>query len=180
MMNPKLLINPFERIAGVQALVIGFVSIGLAGTLAGHNGAHFPDLIKTLYTVSNGPFVPVAEIGAAAIALFLLSSVMAFIFKANFRIIDLLGTVSLSRAPYVLLALGGYLGATGMPYELWQAIVLPLIIICLAWSMILLYHAIRISANLKGKHLWITFAVTTISTELLMLLFMKKIYLIIL
>lgn len=180
MINPKLLINPFERIAGGLALGIGLVTNIVAGLIAGNNGTHFPDLLSVLYTVTTGPFVPIAEIFTSTLLLTILGVLAGLICRANFRVIDIVGTIALSRSPYLIMALAGYLSYSGINHQLWSLIIIPILVTCIAWSMILFYHALQVSLNLKGKTLWISFATTAILSEILAILLMKKVYLFIL
>lgn len=180
MINPRILINPFERIAGGLALGLGLLTTIVAGLIAGNNGTHFPDLISVLYTISTGTYVPIAEILTSTLFLVFSSTLAAVITRVNFRFIDILGTIALSRFPYLLLSLAGYISYTGISHELWKMIIIPIIVTGIVWSMILFYHALQVSTNLKGKTLWIAFASIAIISEILATVLMKKVYLLIL
>ncbi len=175
----SLILNPFQRIAGWSALLIGLVAMLISGLMAGYYGAHFPDLITVLFTVSTGLYVPIAELLYGWVLLSLWSIILFSTFRIrNFRIVDLFGTIALSRTPYLLIAV---LNAVASYFGYFnQAIIIPLLLIPLVWSYILIYNALQVSGNLKAPKSWIISLIVVASAEITILLTMSKIYLFIL
>lgn len=105
-MNSKWLTNPFHFVAGGTALAAGVGAILVAAAICTLAGVHFDGIIDAHY----GPktFFPITA--AEGFINFLvmtavLTPVAYLIGRPGFRIIDLIGTQALARAPFVLLAL---------------------------------------------------------------------------
>ena len=176
----SLIVNPFQRVAGWTALFIGLSTMLISGLMAGYYGAHFPDLVTVIFTVSTGKYVPIVEL---LYGWFLLSiwSILAFlIFRIQrFRVIDLFGSIALARAPYILIAgLNAAIYHSLIPFN--QSIILPLLLVLVGWSFVWIYHALRVSGNLKGTKALVIFIIVGILSELTFLLTLSKIYLLIL
>lgn len=174
----SLILNPFQRIAGWTALLIGLIIMLLAGLIAGFNGAHFPDLVTVLFTISTGRYVPVVEL-LFGWGLLSISSIIVFWFFRiqKFRVIDILGSIALSRAPFILIAT---LNSIVQYSSFNQLVVLPLLLVLVGWSFVWMYHALKVSGNLKGTDSWFIFILVGVLSETMFLLTISKIYLLIL
>ncbi|MFY0601416.1 MAG: hypothetical protein JXR03_17205 [Cyclobacteriaceae bacterium] len=180
-MKANFIFNPFEKIAGLSALLIGIGMMLTTGLLAGYTGAHFPDFISTLISVTTGWYVPLVEILFIWAVLSILGMLACQIGgSSNYRIIDVMGTIALSRAPYLLAVLAGFISSLEVSPKTLQLIVFPIHLAVIGWSLALLYHALKVSGNLKGKSLWISFTIVCIGTQLITMLLMNKLYLFIL
>lgn len=181
LMKVDFLFNPFEKIAGLPALIVGITTIIIAGLIAGNNGTHFPSFLTTILTVSTGWHVPIVEMLFIWSTLSVLGILACQFFgSAHYRVVDVLGTMAISRIPYIIITLGGYSFSSGLDASILQMIMLPLLLIIIGWSLALLYNALRISGNLKGRVLWISFTAVCLGTQIITNLFMDKIYLLIL
>ena len=168
-----ILINPFEIIAGTKALLIGLGLILLTGVLGyfsnicfdGIIDMHFADNKLTfLYHLTEG----IINWVLASIILFLAGAIFS---KTRYRLIDVFGTIALSRWPLSLLSFFSLFVAhqkvnnyilwkvTGKEPEVFVAIgeliafgfLVFLIILVLIWMIKLMYNAYSISFNLKGQ-----------------------------
>ena len=164
-------INPFRYLAGGYALIIGVSIILITSVIGFFSQTHFPDVIS----VKIAPAFPLKYYILQGLmnwlvlsAVFYLLSV--FFSKSRVRFIDVLGTQSVARFPYLLAALTGFSNAMsrfgdyilyeimdkGEPVVLgsWafsSAIALIVFIILMTiWLVVLMYNAFIVSANLKG------------------------------
>ena len=168
-----ILFNPFEIIAGTKALLIGLGLILLTGVLGyfsnicfdGIIDMHFADTkITFLYHLTEG----IINWVLASIILFLVGAIFS---KTRYRLIDIFGTVALSRWPLSLLSFFSLFVAHQKVnnYILWKVtgkepevfvsmgelivfgLFLFLVILVLIWMIKLMYNAYSISFNLKGQ-----------------------------
>lgn len=179
----KLLLNPFERIAGAPALALGLAFVLASSFFAALNGIHFDGLFDVHAGGRTGFIVPFAESFFNLILLNVLAIVLCAIFSSSrFRIIDIVGTVTLSRAPLVLASLMGFTEALDQanPPKIILLIVGLAVLCIVVWSVILLFHALRVSANLKGGRIWYVFLLLVVVGEIVSKLLINKLYLVVL
>lgn len=102
----QILFHPFHRIAGVQALGLGLVTVIAAGLLGAAQGLHF-DGVLDLHVGRSAPwwlFVAEGLIDWLCLALVLLAA-GRLVSRSAFRSIDLIGTQALARWPMLGVAL---------------------------------------------------------------------------
>lgn len=175
------LYNPFEKIAGWQALLWGWLGILIAATLAALNGAHFTGLFSAVYTISTGWYVPFFELMLIWFPLTVYCALYChFIGSSHYRLIDVIGTVSFSMIPYILIGIGGFVRSIPIGNEIQYIMAIIVIFVALTWSLALIFHSLRISGNLKQKRLWAGFLLCTLLSQLTFMLSINKLYLIIL
>jgi len=109
--------NPFHYLAGPQALITGLVLIALTAVFCVWGGVHLDGVIDAHYGKTQTFPLAVAE---GLINFLLLTGVLiplAYVIgKPGFRLIDLIGTQALARAPYLLVAIIMLIGSsTGLP-----------------------------------------------------------------
>ena len=169
----NLLLNPFERIAGWKALAIGLCFISLTAILGNMNHLLF-------YQITHLDIRP-HTLGMAfcvqGMNLALVSLIMwitgKFFSKSKIRIIDVIGTMALSRAPLLLIALIGFLPFfSKIASDLFQLIVFALLclmlIIC---TVALMYRAYSVSCNLNATRGILSFVGALIIVEILSFVF---------
>lgn len=171
-MRKEFLINPFKRVAGAKAL-LGGCCIMLAGALIAWPAAtHFDGALDIHFGKAGMPgWIYFAEpfiAWACTVAAFFLLSLIAA--GRRFRLIDLAGTLALSRAPMLLAAPLGFAAPDNVdPVNPGIGVLLsaiPLILITI-WFLILAYHAFRVSVNPRpGRAGWI-FTIAVILAEIL-------------
>lgn len=156
-----LLVNPFTRIAGWQAFGLGLVFVLLSG-LFGTQGQLFFDGVLDAHLGSELSYKASFMLLAVDIAsIVLVTWIIALIFVRDFRFVDILGTMTLARAPYILLAIASMfipsfessLSSDPMKRQVYLIIfgiaVIPIVI----WYVTLMYNAIKVSLNIKGAKL---------------------------
>lgn len=159
-MKIKWLINPFERIAGWQALLIGVVVMALTAVIGKINNVAF---YGSLYVNPITPFsFPVAFAIQAVnyIPLFLTMWLAGVYFsKSKIRAIDVAGTMALTRIPMLLLSVVCFLPITPASlYDMTRMIVFLLFCIpIIIWIVALMYNAYSVSCNLKGSRAILSF-----------------------
>jgi len=155
----KWLINPFERIAGWQALFIGLIAMALTAVIGKINNVAFDGVLD----VHAGIFSFIASFAMQAVNLlsaFLTMWIAGVCFsKAKVRAIDIAGTMALARAPMLLLAVICFLPVT--PAGLYDVPrIAVFLVICLpfiAWTIALMYNAYTVSCHLKGVKAVVSF-----------------------
>ena len=180
------LFNPFQFIAGGNALLLGLIVMLLTASLGSLTNTHFDGVLD----VHAGLEVPIwlffAEnlIDWLCMVLFLFLSAL-IISQSQWRFIDILGTQALSRWPTLLTALVmlpdanrrfvGYLmsklgqsseaaavNSTDVAIFFISAIIAVLMII---WMVALMYKAYAVSCNVKGAKAVVTFIVSLVLAE---------------
>jgi hypothetical protein len=183
-----LLFNPFARVAGAKALVIGGAAILLAGFLGVLSKTHFDGVLDT-HTGGNAPvwfFLSEGFIDWICLTATLLI-VGRIASRTSFRTIDLVGTQAMARWPTVLVSLivlpKGYQRFTnslieqfvkhgekvefvGVDAFIFLAVALGMVLL-LCWMAFLMYKSYSISCNLSGTRALFTFAGGVIVAEAL-------------
>lgn len=161
-----LLINPFTRIAGWKAFVIGAITVCLTVVIGRYTNIHFPGALDVKFStgITLGTAFLVQGIGLASLVLFLY--IAALIFAKGTRFQDILGTVTLSRFPMLIIAVLGVIvnenSINGLMdvllgkvvfdiSEYWGFIVCSLLMIPIViWQLVLMYNAFSVSTGMKG------------------------------
>lgn len=179
----SILLNPFKYIAGSRSFFAGIAIILLTAIVGYFSKTHFPDLIS-VKVASQFPLVYYFITGFAnwlvfALVLYLFALLAS---PSSVRLIDVLGTQALARAPYLLAAFLGFsnsidkFGKYLLYTQLKQgelvdlstsgvvlAVVLMLLTVLLSiWIVVLMYNAFKVSANLKGTKSTVLFIVAFI------------------
>lgn len=182
----SLLINPFVRIAGTKALLIGLV-IFITSILLAYCGnmifdgvvdAHFSDKTNLLQAL----VIPTVALAIFIVVLYITGRLLS---KSSIRFIDVAGTVTLARAPYLLISLvvlipGIYDYNMKIVQSLltqsfaevsvlqWIVFFLFTIITMIAsiWFVILAYRAFSVSCNISGAKGIIGFIVALLFSEI--------------
>ena len=184
--NLALLINPFVRIAGGKALLLGgvvfVVSILLAycGNMVfdGVVDAHFGNNVN----LGRALLIPSIALVIFIVTLYITGRLLS---KSSIRFIDVAGTVTLARAPFMLISLavlipGVYDYSTAIAQNLltqnysaitllqWAVFLLFSIvsIVAVIWFIILAYKAFSVSCNLQGARAIAGFIIALLFSEI--------------
>jgi hypothetical protein len=171
----RLLVNPFTRIAGWQALGLGLVLVAAMGLLGAASGVAFDGVFDMhLFKHSVGQAFGYLAIGLVCIVAVLW--VAGLLSTRNFRFIDLLGTLALAKAPFLLTALAGffvtppdlsqimhdpYVMVRNVPFLAMMVLSFPVMV----WSITLLFNAFKVSCGLKGSRLTVSFILGLVLAE---------------
>jgi hypothetical protein len=178
------LINPFERIAGVKALVIGIVFCVLIGLLGCFSGAYFDGVLDCHLSERGNLLQSAVFLCIDWASLVIVFGILAVIFAKNVRFIDIMGTFALSQAPRLFEALSAFFVPSAFlnkietlqnPLELLDEllrqpafIIFSIIsIVATIWYITLIYNAFRISTNIKTPKIIFIFIAGILLAEVL-------------
>jgi len=163
----RWLFNPFVRIAGARALIIGLAGIVAAGLAAAGAGIRFDGLLDVHAGYQVAPWMPVVD-GLVNWAVFtlLLMGVALLFSKSAVRLIDIAGTQAMARMPLILVAatcnlpliqdafdglasvlLGGKVDGTTLTGLVAGILVTLLGVV---WMVALMWKAFSVSCNMRG------------------------------
>jgi len=172
-----LLMNPFTRIAGWQAFGLGLFFMVLMGLLGAYNSIAFNGVIDMhMFELS----IPQSFLYLAVdlVCLVVVMWITGLVVTKNFRFIDILGTMALAKAPFLILAIAGFFTTAPNvaeinkdPYIIFQSvsfiIIMVLSIPVMVWSITLMYNALKISCDVKGSKLTTSFIIALFVAEAL-------------
>ena len=174
----SLMINPFTRIAGWQAFGLGLVIVVLTGIIGTFSNTAFDGVIDMHLTQKLTFVHSFGFLCIDIVSLVLVMTITGFIISKGFRIIDILGTMTLAKAPYLILAIAGYFTVSPdineimkNPLIVFQSVsfvILTLLSIPVTiWGITLLYNALKISCGVKGSKLTIAFIIALLVSEII-------------
>jgi len=156
----KYFINPFERIAGWSALMIGIAVMALTAVVSKINGVAFDGTLYIRAGMSFGFTASFAKQAVDFLVLFLAMWIAGVCFsKSRLRAVDVAGTMALTRAPMLLVVVICFLPVTpASPYDIPRIIIFGLICVpFVIWMVALMYNAYSVSCHLKGARAVISF-----------------------
>ncbi len=169
------LINPFTRIAGWQAFGIGLLLLLVTGMVGAYSNVAFDgvfDMHLMEISLEKSLFIQAISVTSLVLVMW----VTAMFVSKTYRFIDILGTMTLARAPFLLLAFAGFFTTTpdmqevmNNPYSLFQSVSFIVIMVLslpiIVWNITLMYHALKVSCDIKGSKLTIAFIVALFIAE---------------
>lgn len=173
-----LMLNPFTRIAGWQAFAIGAVLLVLIGITGTYANVYFDGAIDMHFTENASFKTSINCLIVDLLSLVLTLSVAGIFVAKNFRLLDILGTVSLAKAPFLLLAIAALAvdaPATEQimhdPSSLFSSVSFVIIMVfsvpVFIWHIILLFNAYKISTGAKGGKVVPSFIIALLVAELI-------------
>lgn len=176
--NWNLLWNPFTRIAGWQAFGIGIIIVLVSAVLASFGNLAFDGAIDAHFGDNVTMVQSLVVSGISLLSVVLSMWVAALIISNNFRFVDILGTMTLARAPFLILAVLSLFATSPSTEQLLEnpmiifdypsvliigLIAVPIII----WSIALMYNGLKVSTGVKGGKLTIGFIVGLLAAEII-------------
>ncbi len=180
--------NPFQKIAGFKALLIGLVIMLVMSIVGIYGKLYFDGLLSSSWAMdmkTNYPpsflllmYQNIVNVTVLALLFLLFSKIFG---KKKIRIIDFFGTVAFSRYPYLILATLFWISQLLDP-SLWQAylsrpvelhfniinsLMALAFIVCYWWQLLTYFFALKVSSGLDGKKLWISFIISAAAGELI-------------
>lgn len=174
--NWNLLWNPFTRIAGWQAFWIGIVIVIISTILAHFGGLLFDGALDAHFGILTTMTESLIVMGVSLLTVVLVMYVTGLLIAKNFRFVDILGTMTLARAPFLILAILSLFTTFPEVEEimsdpmifldypstiLFMVITVPVIV----WYIALLYNGFKVSTGAKGAKLIIGFVVGILVAE---------------
>ncbi len=174
----SLMINPFNSIAGWQAFGLGLTIVIVTGIIGTFSNVAFDGVID-MHLAQNLTFVHSFEfLTIDIVSLVLVMTITGFLISKGFRIIDILGTMTLAKAPYIILAIAGYFTVSPdikeiikNPFIVFQSvsfIILTLLTIpATIWGITLFYNAFKTSCDVKGGKLIVASIIALLISEII-------------
>lgn len=170
MKTNKFLYNPFEYIAGYKALFIGSVGLAFTSLLTFFTGTHFNGVLNIDFAKDCDYWVYLIE----NLLYFLILTTLLYLYTKLFtttkvRLVDVAGMILVARIPLIiapLFRLHPFFDSFVIN-SLAMYLIVVVYLTSLIWTIILLYHAFRVSCNLKDSKLTTTLIVTLLLTEVL-------------
>lgn len=172
-----LFINPFRKVAGWQAFGLGLVFVGVmgvVGTLAhvAFDGAFDMHLTDSLTYAQSFLYLGISL--ASVVLVMWLAGVMI---AKQVRFIDILGTMTLAKAPFLLLAVAGLFTTapdltqiTQNPMAVFNSVsfivLLVLSLPVMVWSIALMYNGFKVSCGVQGSKLTLAFILALFTAEI--------------
>jgi len=174
----SLIFNPFKRIAGWEAFGIGLVIVVLTTFTGNFAGIYFDGVIDMHFAENFDSLKSWLMIPVNIISISVIMWLAGITVSKNFRFIDILGTMTLSRAPFLLIALASFFvkvpdlsGIMQDPFVIFDSISFIIILILtfpiIIWSVTLMYNAYKISTGASGQKLSISFIFGLIIAEII-------------
>jgi len=154
------LINPFTRIAGWPALLIGLAVMALTAVAGKITGVAFVGALNVNPWIESGFGAHFAMQAVYLLLLFLTMWLAGVCFsKSRLRAIDVAGTMALSLAPMLLFTVICFLPVVPASlYDMPRMIIFLLICIpIIIWMIALMYNAYTVSCHLKGARAVVSF-----------------------
>lgn len=182
--NLNLVLNPFERIAGFQALGWGLLGMVVSTVICYLSGWHYHGLLHF------GP-APNPAWWCYAIEHLVVWIVPAVLFylgglilsRSKIRVIDVLGTVAFAQLPLILMNLfnllppiqnmtkvdmnippAELLAQPGFLVGVWLSLIG---VVFLVWALVWMFNALKVSCNLKGYPLGILYCIAVFGGDVL-------------
>ncbi len=180
------LFNPFVQIAGSKSLIFGLLFLLLSSTLAAFFNTRFDGILDAHYTKNQSFYLSYLDnlINISVITL-IFFGFGSFLTKGRTRFIDILGTSALARFPLFIIPLFNIQNQSGLIGEkIIQSITKPndiqltqfewiyliisgiISLLLIIWYIALLFKAYKISTNLKGANLIVSFILGLVIAEI--------------
>jgi hypothetical protein len=167
--------NPFTRLAGWTALGLGLLAALLMAGLGAYSHVVFDGVIDVHFQ-STDLVNTLSLVGISLASLILVFWVAGLIVAKPFRFIDLAGTMALAKAPFLIMALTGFLAT---PPDMESILNNPMVIVqdpgflgvlilslpVMVWSIVLMHSAYKVSCGLKGSTLTVSFIIALFVAE---------------
>lgn len=188
----KFLYNPFEKIAGWQAFAVGIVIVIISVLIACDSNQYFEGVFNIRLIQDANLQMAFIYQSVSLILMVLLFYCSGLIFSKGVRFQDVLGTVTLSRTPYIIPAFFGYIFNYDEMQQFTSSLfsnllsndfqnimgnlsllmlIALVLILVLIWYVILLWNAFRVSTDIKGGKGVLIFIAVIILSEILFNLF---------
>lgn len=162
--------NPFIYLAGIKSLVISIFVVSATAWLCFITGTHNYGLLNINFASDSGFQVYLLEhlIHWITATLILLCCGILFS-KSAIRFIDVLGTQGVSRTPLIVLPMVRLIPAfKSFAFNspaMYTLIVLHVVMV--VWSIALMFHAYKISCNVKAPRLNASFIISLLLAEII-------------
>lgn len=173
-----LLFNPFKKVAGWESFGVGLLIVVLTTFAGNFSDIYFDGVIDMHFSEDFNSRTSWLLIPINIITLSVVMWIAGFFISKNFRFIDILGTLTLARAPFLLISMAAFFvevpNMTDIfenPFIIFESISFVLILILtfpiLVWVISLMFNAFKVSTGATGSKLTITFIVALLTAEII-------------
>lgn len=166
----QILYNPFTYIAGIKSILISILVVLATAWLCFITGTHNFGLINIDF--ASDTIFPVYLLEhlvhwiTATVILFCSGILFS---KSTIRFIDVLGTQGIARTPLIILPLVRLIPAfksfSSHSMNMYALVILH--VVMLVWSIDLMFHAYKISCNVKAPRLIVSFIIGLLMAEII-------------
>lgn len=183
------LFHPFKRIAGIESFVIGLIIAAISAVFGSYSGVLFDGIIDVHFEKELTMNKSLICTGINIVTLVLVMHLAGLIVAKGFRFVDMLGTMTLSRAPFLLLAISGFIASPPDVQEIFRypfvileskgfIIMMLLTIPVIFWVIVLMYRAFIITTGVKNTKSLVAFIIAFFVAELISKLIILYIYIV--
>jgi hypothetical protein len=184
-----VLINPFQKVAGLYALISGLIIIfcmSYLGVIAkcysvGVMGSLNASVIKSQNIQPTFYLLLYQNLIVWLVMTLLFICFSKILQQKRLRLVDFFGTVALSRFPFLIMMI--ILAITRVTHQsfldiditkglqlhpsIFMSLFSAAIILCFIWEVVMYFYALKESSGLTGKKLWISFIAALILGEVI-------------
>jgi len=172
----QLVINPFTRIAGWQAFFVGLTFVAGSSIIGTYSGVNFDGVVDFHFAKDITLATSFAVSGISIFSITFCMWIAGLLISKNFRIIDILGTMTLAKAPMIILAIASFFATAPELNNILQkpqillsdagfVLLIILTIPVTIWSITLMYQGFKVSIGAKGQKVTSTFIVVMFLAE---------------
>lgn len=192
-MKLSLFLNPFEKIAGVQALIWGVAGMVVSTLISYFSSFHYHGLLHFGPAPNNTFICFLIEHIVVWLVPAVLFLVGGLIFsKSRIRIVDVFGTVAFAQLPLIFMNLifltppmqrlnkmdfdlspMEMIEQPGFILSIWVSLVST---IFLVWALVWMFNALKVSCNLKGYTLGIIYCIGVFGGDFLCRIIINLLY----
>lgn len=177
----KKLINPFVYLAGGRSLLIGLAGICISALLAWLSNTHFDGLFDIHYSSERAYHIHLfAGLFHWLVLSFTLGIAAVLLSRTRFRWLDLLGTLSMARLPFIITVIIPFIieptdisdyflkgEALDAGQIIGMGISFLISLLAIVWALTWTYQAYTLVANLSGSKAVISFILAMIAAAIL-------------
>ncbi len=183
------LFHPFKRISGIEAFIIGLIIAAIAAVVGSYSGVLFDGIIDVHFDKQLTISKSLICTGIDIVTLMLFMYLAGLLEAKGFRFVDMLGTMTLSRAPFILLAITGFIASPPDVQEIFRypfvileskgfILMMLLTIPVIFWVIVLMYRAFTVTTGVNNTKSLIVFIIAFFISELISKLIILYIYIV--
>ncbi len=161
-----LIFNPFKKIDGIFALLIGIIILIITSFIAGNIGIQFNNLITVQLSNLDGVLLPLMQNLTICLLLIVMAwALIKLFYKSEVNLLNLSGVIVFSRVPILFATLLGLFPSINRddPYEMSNYFIGFGILFCVVWSLILLFKALLFHVNPENDKKWLVYIILVVS-----------------
>lgn len=166
----QLFYKPFRVLAGFPSMILAVISIFTVSGLAYVTGTHHYGLLNINFAKDTVFLKFMLEhVTYWGVSTVLFYGAGFFLSVSSIRLVDVAGTLGVSRLPLIFLSLVRLIPAfESFPIYSFNMYFLFVVHVCLAsWSVVLMFNAYRTACNVKGSKAVISFFLCLLGTEII-------------